>query len=75
MRQRLRRAGILFILLCMVTAFGFADTMHKEVSNPDIGLTAELGYGGTITYGKAMPVRVRIENFGADLEGKIGINA
>ena len=63
------------VFLLLIHALAYLCICVNIIQNPDIGLTAELGYGGTITYGKAMPVRVRIENFGADLEGKIGINA
>ena len=52
-----------------------ALTMHTEVENPALEMTAEVGYGGMITYGKVFPVRVTIRNNGEDFEGSLGINA
>ena len=71
-------AGILLaVMICFGTAAGLADaTMHREADDPAIEMTAEIGYQGVMTYGKAMPLRVRIRNNGvADLEGTLGINA
>ncbi len=69
------------IVLALAVCFGAGsasekNTMHREVDDPAIEMTAEIGYQGRITYGKAMPLRVRIRNNGAaDLEGRLGINA
>ena len=63
------------MLLCLLSGTVLADTMHREVPNPDIEITAELGYDGAMTYGKVMPLRVRIVNHGEDLEGVLGMNA
>ena len=71
-------AGILLaVMICFGTAAGLADvTMHREADDPAIEMTAEIGYQGVMTYGKAIPLRVRIRNNGvADLEGTLGINA
>ncbi len=63
------------LVICMAAAGAAADTMHREADDPDIEMTAEIGWQGLMTYGKAMPLRVRIRNSGAaDLEGKLGIN-
>ena len=69
-------AVLLALAICAGVPAALADTMHREVDSPDIEMTAELGYKGEITYGKAIPVRVRVRNWGGDdLEGVLGINA
>ena len=76
-RKRRALAGIVLALaLCFGAGTAPAETtMHREADDPAVEMTAEIGYHGKITYGKAMPLRVRIRNNGgADLEGKLGIN-
>lgn len=69
------------MMLALIICFGAGTapaetTMHREADDPSIEMTAEIGYRGEMTYGKAMPLRVRIRNNGAsDLEGTLGINA
>ena len=38
-------------------------------------MDVEVGFNGMMTYGKTMPVKVRVRNFGDDFEGVLGINA
>ena len=71
-------AGIaLALMICFGTAGSLGEqTMHREVDDPSIEMTAEIGYQGIITYGRAIPLRVRIRNNGvSDLEGTLGISA
>lgn len=68
-------AALAALMICAGIPAAPAETMHREVDSPEIEITAELGYDGVITYGKAIPVRVRIRNWGADLEGVLGVNA
>ena len=49
--------------------------MHEEIENDALDMDVEVGFDGMMTYGKAMPVKVRIRNFGDDFEGVLGINA
>ena len=80
MDLRKKRRALAGILLALAVCFGAAaapaeTTMHREADDPAIEMTAEIGYQGRITYGKAMPLRVRIRNNGGtDLEGTLGIN-
>ena len=77
MRLFLKQLAAVLLSLAILAGMpaALADTMHREVDSPDIEMTAEIGYDGVITYGKAIPVRVRIRNWGADLEGVLGVNA
>ena len=71
-------AGIaLALMICFGTVSSLGEqTMHREVDDPSIEMTAEIGYQGIITYGRAIPLRVRIRNNGvSDLEGTLGISA
>ena len=73
----IRAAGSLVLILCLI-CYAFtasAATMHREVENPELEIEAILGYDGMITYGKPIPVRVVIRNWGGDFEGSLGINA
>jgi len=62
-------------LVVLLMGSAAAITMHQEVENPALEMTADVGYSGMITYGKAFPVRVTIRNNGGDFEGSLGINA
>ena len=44
------------------------------VKNPDISLEAELGYFGSITYMRDIPLTVTVENKGPDVAGTIGVD-
>ena len=48
--------------------------MHTEKENPAFEMEVSIGYDGMMTYGKAMPARVRIRNRGGDFEGTLGMN-
>ncbi len=76
MRNRIKGwIGLLLVLLLAAAAPAApADTMHREVENAAIEMEAELGYDGMITYGKTIPLRVRVRNRGGDIEGALGIN-
>ena len=49
--------------------------MHEEVSCDTLEMEIAVGYDGRMTYGKAMPMRVKIRNYGDDFEGVLGMNA
>ena len=49
--------------------------MHEEIESDTLDMDVSVGFEGLMTYGKRMPVRVRIRNFGDDFEGVLGINA
>lgn len=77
MSIRIRKAILLLLAVCFIflCAAGTAESMHEEKGSPDFDMDVTVGYDGLMTYGKAMPVRVRIRNFGDDLEGTLGVNA
>ena len=74
MSKKSRIAAALMLAVCLLIS-GAAATMHTEVENPVLEMTAKVGYDGIITYGKAFPVRVMIRNNGEDFEGNLGLNA
>lgn len=65
------RKGILKLILCMLLALALPGAACGAESAVDVNMEISVGYDGMITYGKAMPVRVRIENNGADLSGSV----
>ena len=77
MRNGMRNTLILLLTACLlfICTGGAADSMHREIDNPSFDIEITVGYNGTMTYGKIMPVRVRIRNFGEDFEGVLGMNA
>ena len=78
MRNGLKNALVLLLALCMALALcaaAAAEPDEREVNDGALDMEVEVGFDGMMTYGKAMPVRVRIRNFGDDFEGVLGMNA
>lgn len=77
MLRRMRDILLLCLAACMllVCAAGAAESIHEEVENPAFDMEVTVGYDGMMTYGKVMPVRVRIRNYGDDFEGILAMNA
>ena len=77
MRDWMKKTVFLLTAACMLLlcAAGTAESMHQEIVNDAFDMEVLIGYDGMMTYGKVMPVRVRIRNFGDDLEGVLGVNA
>lgn len=77
MRNRMRNALSLLLAACVLflCAAGAAETMHEEIASDTLDMEISVGYDGAMTYGKTMPMRVRIRNFGDDFEGVLGMNA
>ena len=77
LRKGMRNTLALLLAVCtlVVGAAGMAESMHREVSNDALDLTVSVGFDGRMVYGKAMPVRVKVRNFGDDFEGVLGLNA
>jgi len=77
LRDWIRKTVILLTAVCLflVCAAGTAESMHREIENDAFDMEVIIGYDGLMTYGKTMPVRVRIRNFGGDFEGVLGMNA
>ena len=77
MRNGMR--NILILLLAACTLFlcvpGLAESMHEPVENDAFDMDVKIGYDGIMTYGKTIPVKVKVRNFGEDFEGILGINA
>lgn len=71
-----KAAAALLLMACLLctAGAGIAESMHREVRNPDLDPEISVGYDGMMTYGKAMPVKVVIRNFGGDWEGTLGVN-
>ena len=76
MRNRMRNALSLLLAACVLflCAAGAAETMHEEIASDTLDMEISVGYDGAMTYGKSMPMRVRIRNFGDDFEGVLGMN-
>lgn len=62
------------LVACLLNVSAMAESMPQQITHPDITMEIGVGYEGIMTYGKDMPIRVRVENNGADLNGTIGIN-
>ena len=77
MRNRMKNALALLLAACMLflCAACLAESMHDEVENDLLDMDVEVGFNGMMTYGKTMPVKVKVRNFGDDFEGVLGINA
>ena len=77
MRDWMKKTVFLLTAVCLlfVCAAGTAESMYQEIANDAFDMEVLIGYDGMMTYGKVMPVRVRIRNFGDDLEGVLGVNA
>ena len=77
MRNGMKNALALLLAACMLflCAAGMAESMHDEVESDLLDMDVEVGFGGMMTYGKTMPVKVKVRNFGDDFEGVLGINA
>ena len=77
MRNGMKNTLVLLLAACLLFACvnSTAESMHEEISNPSFDLEITVGYNGNMTYGKVMPVRVRIRNYGDDFEGILGMNA
>ena len=77
MRNGMRNVPALLLALCMLFLFGagMAESMHREIGNDTLDLDVTVGFDGRMIYGKAMPVRVKVRNFGDDFEGVLGVNA
>ena len=77
MQNRMKNVLALLLAACMlwVCTAAAADTMHREVENDALDMEVTVGFDGRMIYGKTMPVRVRIRNFGDDFEGVLGVNA
>ena len=77
MRNGLKKALILLMAACtlFLCAPAAAVSMHDEIENDALDMDVEVGFNGMMTYGKAMPVRVKVRNFGEDFEGVLAVNA
>ena len=77
MRNGIKRALILLLAACILTLWApaGAESMHEEIRNDALDMDVSVGFDGMMTYGKTMPVKVRIRNFGDDFEGVLGVNA
>ena len=76
MRNGMKNTLLLLLAACLLFACvnSTAESMHEEISNPSFDMEITVGYNGNMTYGKVMPVRVRIRNYGDDFEGILGMN-
>ena len=77
MSIRIRNVMLLLLAICVIflCAAGSAESAQEGLKSPDFDMEVTVGYDGLMTYGKVMPVKVKIRNFGNDLEGTLGINA
>ena len=72
----MKKALALLLAACtlFVCAAGLAEAMHEEIGNDALDMDIRVGFDGMMTYGKTMPVRVRVRNFGDDFEGVLAMN-
>ena len=77
MRDWMKKTAFLLMAVCLffACAAGTAESMHREIESDVFDMEVEIGYDGLMTYGRIMPVHVRIRNFGGDFEGVLGMNA
>ena len=77
MSIRIRNVMLLLLAICVIflCAAGSAESAQEGLSSSDFDMEVSVGYDGLMTYGKVMPVKVTIRNFGNDLEGTLGLNA
>ena len=75
MRRLIKQISLFLLIAVLLTTSCFAESMHQQIDNPNLSLDVTVGYDGLMTYGKTMPVQIRIENHGADLEGIIAVKA
>ena len=77
MSIRIRNVMLLLLAICVIflCAAGSAESAQEGLKSPDFDMEVTVGYDGLMTYGKVMPVKVKIRNFGYELEGTLGINA
>lgn len=77
MRNRMKNALALLLAACMLflCAAGLAESMHGKIESDLLDMDVEVGFNGMMTYGKTMPVKVKVRNFGEDFEGVLAINA
>ena len=74
MSIKLRFCATLLALCLWLAPSCMADSMHDPLDNPSFDVQITVGYDGVMTYGRVMPVRVRVENQGADFSGLAAIN-
>lgn len=77
MRNGMRKALALVLAACalFLCAAAAAESMHTETENDALDMQVSVGFDGWMTYGRTVPVRIRIRNFGDDFEGVLGMNA
>ena len=77
LRNAMKNGLILLLALCtlFLCAQAAAEQARQEAGDGTLDMEVEVGFNGLMTYGKTMPVRVRIRNFGEDFEGTLGMNA
>lgn len=64
----------LLLTLLVLPVTGLAESMHKEVPYDALAMDVTVGYDGLMTYGRTMPIQIRIENKGDDLQGMLAVN-
>ena len=74
MRFLKRFLGALLAGLMALPLSGLAENLHAELANDALSVQVTVGYEGIMTYGKTMPIFMRLENEGADIEGKLCVN-
>ena len=77
MRNWIRKLTLILTAVCALFMYTAAagESMHREIAGDSFELQVTPGFGGKVTYGKLMPVRVTVRNFGDDFEGVLAMNA
>lgn len=69
--MRYGRRGVLALLCLALLMLSQGLAEPDAQAAPDLRVAVELGYDGVISYGRTMPVTVRIQNNGPDFSGNL----
>lgn len=66
------------ILLCLIVVLlplcALAGGLHETLPCDTLQVEASVGYDGLMTYGKLMPLRIRLKNLGQDVNATVAVN-
>lgn len=72
--MRLIKRMLLCLLAVLVPLCAQGQGMHEKKPSAALQVEAAIGYQGVMTYGKTMPLRIRLENLGQDLNATVAVN-
>lgn len=72
--MRLFKRILLCLLAVLLPLSAAGKNLHQELPCAALQVDAAIGYDGLMTYGKLMPLRIRVENLGADMSATLAVN-